>query len=123
MTNLSVLMIDHNVMRLDISVHNTLAVAEVKSLEELKDVEPDIDVIKLGVEASKIGIVDVLENEGRRLTLFAVVVSWISAMSVEDLGTNLRIPNNVEQGNNIRTSGQILEDLDLALNLLLLDRL
>lgn len=70
LTNLPVLMIDHNVMRLNISMHNTLAVAEVQSLEELKDVEPDIDVIELGVEASEIGIVDVLENEGRRLTLF-----------------------------------------------------
>jgi nitrous oxidase accessory protein NosD len=90
-------------MRLNISMHNTLAVAEVQSLEELKDVEPDIDVIELRVEASEIGIVDVLENEGRRLTL--------------------RIPNNVEQGNNIRTSGQILEDLNLALDLLLLHRL
>jgi hypothetical protein len=90
-------------MRLNISMHNTLAVAEVQSLEELKDVEPDIDVIELRVEASEIGIVDVLENEGRRLTL--------------------RIPNNVEQGNNIRTSGQILEDFNLALDLLLLHRL
>jgi hypothetical protein len=123
MTNLSVLMIDHNVMRLNISMHNTLAVAEVQSLEELKDVEPDIDVIELRVEASEIGIVDVLENEGRRLTLFAFVVSYMLTMSVEKVGTNLRIPNNVEQGNNIRTSGQILEDLNLALDLLLLHRL
>lgn len=115
-------MIDHNVMRLDISMHNTLAVAEVQSLEELKDVEPDIDVIELGVEASEIGIVDVLENEGRRLTLFAVGQFHI-AMDVEGVGTNLRIPNNVKQGNNIGTSGQILEDLDLALDLLLLHRL
>ena len=123
MTNLSVLMIDHNVMRLNISMHNTLAVAEVQSLEELKDVEPDIDVIELRVEASEIGIVDVLENEGRRLTLFAFVVSYMLTMSVEKVGTNLRIPNNVEQGNNIRTSGQILEDFNLALDLLLLHRL
>jgi len=36
---------------------------------------------------------------------------------------HLRIPHNVEQGNNVRPSGKVLEDLDLPLDLLLLDRL
>ena len=45
------------------------------------------------------------------------------AMSVEKVGTNLRIPNNVKQGNNVGSTSQILQNLDLSLNLLLLDRL
>jgi hypothetical protein len=68
-------MIDHNVMRLDISMHNSFAVTEIESFEELKDVESNINVVKLGVEASEIGVVDVLEDERWCLALFAVRVS------------------------------------------------
>ena len=63
MACLFVLMIDHNVMRLHIAVHNALAVAEVEGLEELEDVVPHVDVVEFGVEAPEVGIVDVLEDE------------------------------------------------------------
>jgi len=96
-------MIDHNVMRLDISMHNSFAVAEIESFEELKDVESNINIVKLGVEASEIGVVDVLEDE-----------RWSLA---------LRVSNNIKQGNNIGAASQILQDLDFTLDLLLLDRL
>lgn len=69
MTNFAILMIDHNVMRLHISMHDSLAVAKVESLEQLKDIVADIDVVELGVQASEIGVVDVLEDERRGLTL------------------------------------------------------
>lgn len=69
MTDFAILMIDHNVMRLHISVHDSLAVAEVESLEQLKDVVTNIDVVELGVQASEIGVVDMLEDERRGLTL------------------------------------------------------
>lgn len=62
-TYLSVLMIDHNVMRLDVSVHDALAVAVIKSLEQLKDVVPNINVVELGVKAAEVGVVDVLEDQ------------------------------------------------------------
>lgn len=62
-------------MRLDISMHNSFAVAEIESFEELKDVESNINIVKLGVEASEIGVVDVLEDERWSLALFAVRVS------------------------------------------------
>jgi hypothetical protein len=62
-------------MRLDISMHNSFAVAEIESFEELKDVESNINIVKLGVEASEIGVVDVLEDERWCLALFAVRVS------------------------------------------------
>ena len=66
---LLVLMIDHNVMRLHIAVHNALAVTEVERLEQLIDVISNIDVVELGVEGSEVCVVDILENERRRLTL------------------------------------------------------
>lgn len=59
----SVLMIDHNVMRLHISVHDALTVAEVQRLEELGDVEPNIEIIELGVQASEIRVVHELKDE------------------------------------------------------------
>ena len=67
---LSVLMIDHNVMRFHVSVHDALAVAEIERLEQLEDVEADIEVVELWIEASEICVVDILEDERRRLTLF-----------------------------------------------------
>ena len=35
----------------------------------------------------------------------------------------LRIPHDVEQADDVRSAGQVLQDLDLTLDLLLLDRL
>lgn len=62
-------MIDHNVMRLHVSVHNALAVAEVQGFEQFEDVESHIEVVELGVEAPEVGVVDILEDKGRGLTL------------------------------------------------------
>ena len=72
-------MIDHNVMRFNVTVHYTLTVAEVQSLtlpltpfqsstaitylKELQDIEADIVVHKLGVQTSKIRVVDIFEDQ------------------------------------------------------------
>ena len=56
-------------MRFDVPVHDSLAVAVVQSLEQLQDVESHVKVVELGVQASEVGVVDILENEGRCLTL------------------------------------------------------
>lgn len=92
-------MIDHNVMRLHVAVHDALAVAVVEGLEELVNVVADVDVDKLGVEGSEVGVVDKLEDE-----------RW---------GFALRVPNHVEQGDDVGAACQVLQDLDLALDLLL----
>ena len=99
----SLLMIDHNVVRLDITVHDSLAVTEIQCLEKLVDVETDIVVNKPRVKGSKIGVVYVFEDEAGSL-----------ALAVSD---------DIQQCNNIGASGQILQDLDLSFYLLLLDRL
>lgn len=101
--HLSTLMVDHNVMRLHIAVHNSLAVAVVEGLEQFKDVVTDIEVVELWVETPEVCVVDVLEDERGRLTL--------------------GVPHDVEEGDNVGAAGEILEDLDLTLDLLLLDGL
>lgn len=56
-------MVDHNVMRLYITVHDAFAMAEVEGLEQLKDVVAHVIVLKLRVEGPEIRVVDVFENE------------------------------------------------------------
>ena len=72
-------MVDHNIMRFNVTVHYALTVAEVQSLilpltpfqsataiaylKELQDVEANIVVHKLGVQTSKICIVDIFEDQ------------------------------------------------------------
>jgi len=100
---LLVLMVDHNVVRLDVAMHDALAVAVVESLEQLEDVVADIDVVELGIEGAEVGVIDVFEDERGSLAL--------------------RVPHDVEQSHNVGPAGQVLQDLDLALYLLLLDGL
>lgn len=81
-------MIDHDVVRLYISVHYSFAVAKVeclypcqykrkhislaKYLEELKYVIPDIIIDEFRVEAAEVGIVHVFEYQARRFALYHV---------------------------------------------------
>jgi hypothetical protein len=80
-------MVDHNVVRLDITMHDSLAVAEIQGLEELKDIESDINIVELGVQASEIGVVDMFEDQRRCLALCAVMVSWDAGKSRRADGT------------------------------------
>ena len=52
---LALLVVDHDVVRLDISVHDAPRVAEVEGLEEFGNVEAHIKVVKLGVEGFEVG--------------------------------------------------------------------
>ena len=97
------LMIDHNVMRLHVAVHDALAVAVVEGLEQLEDVVTDVDVVELGVEGAEVGVIDELKDERGRLAL--------------------RVADDVEQGDDVGPAGEVLQNLDLALYLLLLDGL
>lgn len=67
-------MIDHNVVRLDITMHDAFAVAEVESLEELVYVEANVVVLELGVQTPKVGVVHILENQRRCFTLCIVML-------------------------------------------------
>lgn len=71
-------MVNHDVVRLDISVHNALAVAEVEGFEKLKDVVANIEIVELGVEVAEVGVVDVFEDEGGGFTLQG---AWLASSS------------------------------------------
>ena len=118
----SVLMVDHNVVRLDVAMHNALAVAEVESFEEFENVEADVEIVELGVEAAEVGVVHVLEDERWRFALMKSQSATRFDGRQRDR-TNLRVSNNVEESNDIGSARQVLQDLDLSLDLLLLDRL
>jgi hypothetical protein len=94
--------INHNIMRLNIAMHNPLAMAEVQCLQQFEDIVPYVKVDEAGVERPKIGIIDEFEDETRR---FALTVA-----------------DHIQQRNDIWATRQVLQDLDLALYLLLFDR-
>jgi hypothetical protein len=61
--------VNHDIVRLDITVHDALAVAEIEGLEQLKDVEAHVKVLELGVETAEVGVIDILEYERRCFAL------------------------------------------------------
>lgn len=71
------------------------------NLEKFVYVIPHIVIDEFWVEGPKVGVIDIFEYQ-----------RWCLALT---------IPHHVQQCNNIRPSGQILQYLDLPLYLLLLD--
>jgi hypothetical protein len=121
-------MIDHNVMRLHIPVHDSLAVTVVERLEQLKDIVPHIQVVELRVEAPEIGVVDVFEDQRRCLRLYSTPQisqnpHFSSLEGIHWCVSYLRIANDVEEGDDVGAAAQVLEDFDLTLDLLLLNGL
>lgn len=96
-------MVNHDVVRLHVAVHDALAVAEVQRLQQLVDVEANIVIGEPRIECAEIGIIHGFEDQTRGLALV--------------------VANNIQQRDDIRTSGEVLKDLDLSLDLLLLDGL
>lgn len=90
-------------MRLDISVHNAFGMAKVEGFEEFEDVVPYIVVDEAWVQRPEVGVVDILEDQAGSLTL--------------------AVTYHIKQSNNVGPTGEVLQDLDLALYLLLLDGL
>ena len=86
-------------MRLDIPMHDALAVAIIQCLQQLVDVIPHIHVLEFGVQGAKVGIIDVFEDEG-----------WCLGLTIAD---------DVEEGDDVGAAGEVLEDFDFALDLLL----
>jgi hypothetical protein len=55
-TYLLLLVVDHDVMRLDVSMHDSLGVAEIKCFEEFKDVVTNVKVCEFGIEGFELGV-------------------------------------------------------------------
>mmetsp|Transcript_30918 Transcript_30918/g.52835 ORF Transcript_30918/g.52835 Transcript_30918/m.52835 type:complete len:331 (+) Transcript_30918:505-1497(+) len=98
---LSLLVIDHDIVRLHVPVHDSIGMTVIERLEQFEDVIPNIVVREGGVQYLEIGIVDMLEDEGGSL--------------------GLRIPHHVEELNDVGAPAHILQYFDLALDLLLFD--
>ena len=96
-------MIDHNIVRFHISMHNALAVTEIQRLQKFINVKTDIIIGKTRVQGAEVCVIHVFENQ-----------AW---------GLALAIADNIEQGHHVGTPRQVLKNLDLTLNLLLFDRL
>lgn len=96
-------MINHHIVGLHISVHDSIGMAEVQSFQQLEDVVADIIIGQSWVQRFEICVVDVFENQG-----------WSLRLSIQ---------NNIEQLNDVCSTTKILQNLDFALDLLLLHRL
>jgi hypothetical protein len=96
-------MVNHDIVRLDISVHDAFTVAEVQRLEEFENIVSHIIVHKPRIQRPKISVIHVFENQARSLAL--------------------TVPYYIQERDNIWPTGQVLEDLDFSLYFLLLDRL
>ena len=98
-----VVMVDHDVVWLHISMHDTLGVAVVESLEDLVDIESNIVVSERLVESPEINIasVDILHDE-----------CW-------SLGH--RIADNINQVDDIDATSKSLQNLDFTSDLRLFD--
>ena len=98
---LPLLVVDHHVVRLYISVHDAISVAEVQRFEQLEHVVADVVVGQRGVQGLEVSVIDVLEHQRGSL--------------------RLRVTHDIQQLNHILPPAEVLQDLDLSLDLLLLD--
>mmetsp|Transcript_72137 Transcript_72137/g.88486 ORF Transcript_72137/g.88486 Transcript_72137/m.88486 type:complete len:281 (+) Transcript_72137:214-1056(+) len=99
-SQLPILMINHHIVRLHISVHDSLRMAIVQSLENLKDVVPNVMVRQRRVELLEVRVVDVLKDQ-----------AW---------GLGLRIPHYVQELHDIRAAVKVLQNPDFTFDLLFL---
>lgn len=93
-TQLAIGMVDHNIVGLNIAMHDSLRVAEVKSLQDLKHVKSDIKISKTLVQGAEINIasVNVLHDQGGGLG------HWVS--------------DHVDQVDDVDAVSQSLKNLD-----------
>jgi len=99
---LAVRMVDHDVVGLNITMHDALGVAVVKCLQDFKHVEPDVKVVETLVELAEVSVarVNELGDDGRRL--------------------GQRITGDADHIDDVSSSLQSLKDFELSPNLVLL---
>ena len=104
-SKLTIGMVDHDVVRLDISVHDTLRVAEIERFENLKHVKANVEVVEALIQLAEVSIarVNKLSDDRRRL--------------------GQGVSHHIDQVDDIRAASERLQNFDLSSNLVLLDRL
>lgn len=102
-SKLAVGVVDHNVVRLDIPVHDALRMAEIKRLEDLVHVVANVKVVEALVELAEVSVarVDELSDNGRRL--------------------GQRVAHDIDQVDDVDSALERLQNFDLPPNLVLLD--
>ena len=102
-SQLAVGVVNHDVVRLDISVHDALAVAEIEGLEDLIHIEANVEIVEALVKLAEVSVtgVDELGDNGGRLR------QWVS--------------HDVNQLNDVDAAFKVLQNLDLSPDLVLLD--
>lgn len=45
----SLLVVDHDIVRLDIPMHNTLRMTEIQCLEKLEHIKTDVEICEFGI--------------------------------------------------------------------------
>mmetsp|Transcript_12226 Transcript_12226/g.22110 ORF Transcript_12226/g.22110 Transcript_12226/m.22110 type:complete len:371 (+) Transcript_12226:309-1421(+) len=98
---LPLLVIDHHIVRLDIPMHHPIGMTIIQSLEKLKYVITNIIIRQRRIQYLKVGIIHMFENQTGGLAL------WI--------------PHHIQQLDDVRPTAHVLQNLDLALDLFLLD--
>mmetsp|Transcript_28940 Transcript_28940/g.41358 ORF Transcript_28940/g.41358 Transcript_28940/m.41358 type:complete len:280 (+) Transcript_28940:342-1181(+) len=98
---LPLLMINHDIMRLDIPMHHPIRMTIIQRLEQLKYIIPNIIITQRRVQYLEVGIIHMLKDQRG--------------------GLALRIPHHIQQLDNIGPPTHILKYFDFTLNLLLFD--
>ena len=100
---LAVRVVNHDVVRLHVTVHNALRVAIVESFEDLKHVEANVEVVEALVKFAEVGVTRVNKFSDDRGSLSQGVTDDINKLD------------------NVDTVLQGLQDLDLTSDLVLLN--
>ena len=100
---LAVSVVNHDVMRLDIAVHDSLRMAVIEGLQDFEHVITNIKVVEALVKFAEVSItgIDKLSNDCRCL--------------------RQRITNDIKHVNNVDATLESLQNFDLTSDLVLLD--
>mmetsp|Transcript_24785 Transcript_24785/g.44546 ORF Transcript_24785/g.44546 Transcript_24785/m.44546 type:complete len:298 (-) Transcript_24785:194-1087(-) len=98
---LPLLVINHDIMRLDIPMHHPIGVTIIQRLEKLKNIIPNIIIRERGIQNLEIGIIHMLKDKRGSL--------------------GLGIPHHIEELDDVRPPAHVLEYLDLAFDLFFFD--
>ena len=102
-TYLASLMVDHHIVRFNVSMHDATRMCPVKRTQYLEDVEPDFFVFEARIEHAKVAILDVFHNEAG--------------------DPRLGLAHDVKQSDDVGSAGEAFENAVLALDLGTLDGL
>lgn len=100
-SELPLVVVDHDVVWLDVSMDDSLAVTVIEGLQHFVHVEANVKVCEGGEKLFEVDVVDVLKYEAGSLAL--------------------RVSHNVNQLYDVHSAIQVLQDLDFPFDLLLFD--